>query len=109
MAKTKHSTPLRKHDTNDHMGAGALTYEGEEIQKRPDPKTHKETIGKYKLNTWTSPNGQTHRQIDNIAISHKYRNTARSAWAVHGRIGKIAQKAQHAVIKMSLTLKLAGN
>ena len=56
MAKTKHSTPLRKHDTNDHMGAGALTYEGEEIQKRPDPKTHKETIGKYKLNTWTSPN-----------------------------------------------------
>ena len=69
-------------------------------------KTH---IEQNNINTWTSPDGQTRRQIDYIVINHNYRNSVTRAWADQSWRGNMTQQRQHATIRLDVTLRLVRN
>ena len=77
------------------------------IQKSAEPEELQKQINQDNINTWTSPNGQTQRQIDYIMINQSYRNTVKRAWAIQSWRGIMAQQRQHATIQMDITLRLA--
>jgi len=74
---------------------------------RKEPK--RTTIEQNNINTWTSPDGQTQRQIDYIMINNKYRNTVRKSWTAQHWRGNMAQQRQHATIILEITLKMVRN
>jgi len=68
-------------------------------------KTRKE-IQRLNAITWESTDGKTTRQIDYLAINHRYRNAVRRAHAVKGWQANMAQQKQNKVIQMDIRLKL---
>jgi len=85
----------------------ALTKDEKQKHRKHDhPEEYLGHIQQDKLTTWTSPNGEQPRQIDYIAISHKYRNTVFRAWEVQGWRGNANQQRQHVVIRVDIALIL---
>merc|ERR1712112_602583 len=74
------------------------TNQKTQIQKNKQDILKKHTI------TWESPDGKTTRQIDYLAINHRYRNSVRKAYAVQGWQANMAQ--QHKVVQMEIRLNL---
>jgi len=77
----QHMLP-RKHDTHEHMEKGTSNKRGKQTIKQSTQKEQqRNAIALNNINTWASPGGQVHRQIDYIAINNKYRNAVRKACA----------------------------
>jgi len=98
------------HDTNEHMTPTRNgEKEKEQYKQQEDPKKYMSEINLDKLNTWISPDGKQKRQIDYIAISHKYRNAVTRTRAIQEWRGNMQQRRQHAVVRMDITLRLLRN
>ena len=76
------------------------------IEKSKTPAQTSREIQTEQPATWTSPDGKTARQIDYLAINHRYRNTVRKSQAIQGWKSNMAQQKQHEVIQMNICLIL---
>jgi len=97
ICKQHHTIPM-----NAWKRAKLRPKEKKQINESPDPKKSKIEIQKKHTITWVSPDGKTTRQIDYIAINHRYRNAVKRAYAVQGWQANIAQQQQHKVIRMDI-------
>ena len=106
---SKNGKPLQTTpgDTNEHVEKTKNTPPRKTANKREryEPGKTRKDIQKQNTITWESPDGETSRQIDYIAISHRYRNAVRKAYAVKGWQANMAQQ-QHKVIRMDIRLRL---
>ena len=88
------------------MGKSKITTRRKKrLKKSNEPEKTKQDIQKKHTITWVSPDEKTARQIDYLAINHRYRNSVRKAYAVQGWQENMAQ-LQHKVIQMEIRLKL---
>ena len=86
------------------MEKNKTTPQGKTTNKNPRTRKTRVEIQKNTI-TWESPEGKTARQIDYIAINHRYRNAVKRANAVKGWQSNMAQQ-QHKVIRMDIRLRL---
>ena len=83
-----------------------ITHEMIPINKWDPGQKQRDTL---EASTWISPGGETHRQVDYILISQKYRNFTRKTHKVQSWRGDMEQKRQHAAINLAIRLHFKHN
>ena len=93
-------------DTNEHMEKRKTAPPGKTTDTKSHEPENENKIQKELTISWESHDGKTARQLDYIAINHRYGNAVRRAYAVKEWQANMAQQQQRKVIQMDIRPKL---